>query len=291
MEPSHDDITLDPVIVDLRHADPSIRAQAATILGLSGNPIVVEYLMSTLAFDDDLHVKRSAAIGLGNLGHPTAVQPLLLALQAADAELRSYAAESLSKIKAPEVVDILMLALQGGVMMQLGALEAISKIGDPRALPSLEAMVPGADPRVETMRQSTMAILGAAAAEAHQALLSELASSDPIMRRRAVDGLARRGLGEFAHLIGALEDDDPHVRASAAEAVGSLGDRAAVEALSVCLLDSDPLVRSSAALALGKLGDTGSIPALQAAADALGDDSSRRDMLDVLGKLTQEALR
>jgi hypothetical protein len=34
------------VIVDA-HADPSIRAQAATILGLSGNPIVVEYFIST----------------------------------------------------------------------------------------------------------------------------------------------------------------------------------------------------------------------------------------------------
>lgn len=290
MELTNDDVTLDPVIMDLRHADPAVRAQAAIILGLSGNPIVVEYLMSTLAFDQDLHVKRSAAIGLGNLGHPSGVQPLLLAVQAADAELRSFAAESLAKIRVPEVVEILMLALQGGVNMQLGAMEALSLIGDPRALPALEAMVPGGDARVATMRQSTMAILGAAAGEAHQALLTELQDPDPLLRCRAVEGLARRGLAEFAHLVGALEDGDAHVRARAATALGTLGDRAAVEALSVTLLDGDSLVRSAAAEALSRLGDTSCLPALQHAIDLLGDDSSRREMLELLGKLTQEAL-
>lgn len=154
-----DDISLDPIIFDLRDEDPAVRSQAATVLGLSGNPMVVEYLMSTLAFDEDLQVKRSAAIGLGNLGHPSALQPLLMALQSKDDELRTYAAEAVAKIDSDDSVELLLIALQGSASMQLGALEALARIGDQRALEPLEALVPSTDPAVEAMRQHALATL------------------------------------------------------------------------------------------------------------------------------------
>jgi len=169
-----DDISLDPIVFDLRDPDPAVRAQAATVLGLSGNPMVVEYLMSTLAFDEDVQVKRSAAIGLGNLGHPSGLQPLLMALQAKDDELRTFAAEAVAKIDADDSVDLLLIALQGGAAMQLGALDALARIGDPRALETLEAMVPSADAAVEAMRQHAIVTLRGDVKSAYDSLLSDL---------------------------------------------------------------------------------------------------------------------
>lgn len=286
----NEDISLDSVIFDLRDPDPAVRSQAAIVLGLSNNPTVVEYLMHTLAFDDELQVKRSAAIGLGNLGLPSGIQPLLLAIQAKDAELRTFAAEALAKIKAPETVEILMMALQGGPTMQLGAMEALAKIGDPRALGALEAMVPATDPRVEAMRQEAMATLGTADQKAHEALVAQLAAGDAGLRARAVDGLAARGPMEFSHVLGALGDADPYVRARAAHALGRFADAGALEPLAMRLRDPDALVRTAVAEAMGSIGDPRAIPYLTEVIDSIEDDSSRREMLDALGKLTHQAV-
>ncbi|MNY08643.1 PBS lyase HEAT-like repeat protein [compost metagenome] len=247
--------------------------------------------MQVLAFDDELQVKRSAAIGLGNLGLPSGIQPLLLAIQSKDAELRTFAAEALAKIKAPETVEILTMALQGGPTMQLGAMEALAMIGDPRALGALEAMVPASDPAIEAMRQAAMATLGTADQQAHQALVAQLTAPDAGLRARAVDSLAARGPAEFSHVVRALEDADPYVRARAAHALGSFADPGALEPLAQRLRDPDALVRSAAAEALGTIGDPRAITWLTETIDALEDDSSRREMLDALGKLTKQAVR
>lgn len=286
----NEDISLDSVIFDLRDPDPAVRSQAAIVLGLSNNPSVVEYLMQTLAFDDELQVKRSAAIGLGNLGLPSGIQPLLLAIQSKDAELRTFAAEALAKIKAPETVEILTMALQGGPTMQLGAMEALAMIGDPRALGALEAMVPSSDPKVEAMRQRAMVTLGTADQHAHQALVAQLASEDARQRASALEALAARGPVEFTSVIGALADPDPYVRARAAHALGRFADPGALEPLAARLKDPDALVRAASAEALGAIGDPRAIPWLTETIDAIEDDSSRREMLDALGKLTKQAV-
>jgi HEAT repeat protein len=56
-------------------------------------------------------------------------------------------------------------------------------------------------------------------------------------------------------LLAALKDDAADVRADAAEALGELGDAAAVKALRGCLGDADGEVRTRAAVALIRIGD------------------------------------
>lgn len=264
-----EDITLDQFVADLHDTDPASRAQAAIILGLSNNPMVVEPLMTVLAFDADLHVKRSAAIALGNLAHPSGIQPLLLALQAEDDELRTFAAEALAKIKSPLVLEMLILALQGGSMMQLGALEALTCINHPDALVPIETMMPAGNARIEAMRQSAISSLGGAAEDAYQTLLKELAATDPHSRLRAVDGLAKRGMSEFRPLVKALEDPDPYVRAHAVQALGRFGDAGAAFPLVQCLQDPDFYVRSSAGEALVLMADPAIVPTLREALSVL----------------------
>ena len=72
-------------------------------------------------------------------------------------------------------------------------------------------------------------------------------------------------------LLGLLQDGDPAVRASAARAIGLIGDPAALPALLQALADPDALAGQRIAEAIGRLGD-----------QAIGDRSVSADLLNVL---------
>jgi len=65
------------------------------------------------------------------------------------------------------------------------------------------------------------------------------------------------------HFIRQLADDDEVTRWRSAEALGRIGDPAAVEPLIDALWDEDARVRLKAAWALGAIGDPRAIPALR----------------------------
>ena len=63
----------------------------------------------------------------------------------------------------------------------------------------------------------------------------------------------------LVYFIRMLSDDDEINRWKAAESLGRIGDKDAVEALIDTLWDDDPRVRLKAAWALGRIGDTRAI--------------------------------
>ena len=67
----------------------------------------------------------------------------------------------------------------------------------------------------------------------------------------------------LAHFITLLSDDSDVSRWKAAEALGRLGDPAAVDELISTLWDDDARVRLKAAWALGRMGDPRAIPPLR----------------------------
>jgi hypothetical protein len=79
-----------------------------------------------------------------------------------------------------------------------------------------------------------------------------------------------------------LSDKDWTIRASAAEALGWIGDPRAVDPLGATLGDQQITVRQAAAVALGKLRDTRAIAALRA---ALPDWQCRREIVGALDAL------
>jgi hypothetical protein len=111
-------------------------------------------------------------------------------------------------------------------------------------------------------------------------------SEDQEARRRAIEELGRLdGDGITAALSLGLDDADPGVRESAAQALGRTWDESAIEPLARALgHDDDAAVRETAARALGRLWSEGAVEALgralltdplravrEAAARALGD--------------------
>jgi hypothetical protein len=86
-------------------------------------------------------------------------------------------------------------------------------------------------------------------------------------------------------LFGALNDQDPRIRASAAETLGEVGDPSAIEALGTALAkDTDSDVREAAAEALGELGSPNAVQVLRTGLrDA--DEDVREAVVDALGAI------
>jgi HEAT repeat protein len=85
-------------------------------------------------------------------------------------------------------------------------------------------------------------------------------------------------------LLALLAGQDAALRASAAEAIGRIGDTSALPALLSRLDDSDALAGDAAATAIGRLGDRSAVPALTQALNA-DDEETRARAARALGAL------
>lgn len=93
-------------------------------------------------------------------------------------------------------------------------------------------------------------------------LIELLGDRDVDTRGLALGELIARGKKGLAALLKALDDDNPTVRATAAEGLGQIGDPSVDDALAKHLDDSDPKVRSQVLSALAALGDDRAIDSL-----------------------------
>ncbi len=89
--------------------------------------------------------------------------------------------------------------------------------------------------------------------------IEALRSGDPNIRAAAVAALQAMGKEAVAYLIEALKDPYYGVRIAAAEALGEIKDKSAVDALILLCADAREDVRIAAACALGSIGDHRSI--------------------------------
>ena len=100
---------VEALIGALRHHDDDVRWKAAIALGEIGDPRAIDPLIMLLC-DEDRFVKSHAALALGAMGEP-AVIPLLRALREGDGNLRWGAAIALGKIHDPRAIEPLIHAL------------------------------------------------------------------------------------------------------------------------------------------------------------------------------------
>jgi|GEM_PF-563896 len=217
---------LKDMLAALRHADPHVRARAASTLGLLAAPLALDALIAAL---------RDEAV-----------------------EVRLQAVDALRTLRDERAVDALIAAMQDtNTRVVLRCVDALVSLQDMRTLPGLLVAIKHHE--VEVRRRGAYAL----AICAHPVAVSELlyVAGDPDAQVRGNIAYALACIGDpqtdpqvIDTLLIMLEDVESEVRAQAASALGELGDERTVLPLCRALQDSDPLVIRAVVLALGQSG-------------------------------------
>ncbi len=225
------------LVAGVQDRDQEVRQVAAWVLdrleaGLStaGQEALVAGLQ-----DERFHVRCLAAKALGRLG-TTGQEALVQRLQDQDQEVRMLAAWVL-----------------GG----LGA--GLSTVGQE----ALVAKLQDEDPHVRSMAVSVLgnlALIAELSTTGLRALVAKLGDQNEWVRLETALMLGKLGVAGQEALVAGLQDEDPRVRRSVAQALDRLRpglSTAGKEALVAKLQDQDEEVRQVVALMLGKLGVAG----------------------------------
>lgn len=156
----------------------AIRRNAAISALERQGPYAVPHLRTMLASPDVDTVMFSLQM-LSRIGDPLAVHGIVPLAQHADPNVAQCAIEALGELRHREAVPALLQMLSGDLWLQLAAIDALGKIGDPAAVGPLVALIPDsivAEPAV-------IALQRIAAPESLEALLGRLQIvSEPPLR-------------------------------------------------------------------------------------------------------------
>jgi HEAT repeat protein len=172
--------------------DPDARVQVALGLGQMGTPTAIRALVSALG-DPDLQVADAAAQGLQKAGIP-ALSALEQALGDSRVGVRLRAVAALQGIPAERTVALLRRALQDAdARVQRAAADALGAIGRPEAVPALIAALGATDGGVALNAARSLAHIGKPAIPA---LLNALRSA--CQPPRAMPSLQAEQVAYFA---------------------------------------------------------------------------------------------
>jgi HEAT repeat protein/beta-lactamase regulating signal transducer with metallopeptidase domain len=300
----------------LTDANPAVRLAAVGSLGSLGDPRAIAALAKALREDSDARVREAAARALGEIDDNRAVPALIEALRSErTSNVREEIVRALGEIDDPSAVaGISAVAKDPSPAVRRAAVWALGELEDASAVTVLITMVRDED--VEVRRHIAEALGQLENPAAMDALITLARDADADVRSQAVDALsnfedqrtlptflaalkdpnkdvrhhAAHGIGNIDNLktaprplIEALADSDREVRQSVAQALGDIGDEAAVPALKRAITDSDVDVRRQAAEALS---DIGGVEAIQALMGLLKDPDPeiRKTAAEALGK-------
>ncbi len=275
-----------------------VRAAAAAALSAIGpDARDATQALAKVLTDGDTMVRGAAARALAAIGPDAAgaTGALVAALgQEKDADVRLGIIDACGEIgpralpAAPELVKSLGAA---DAETREAAAAALGELGDGAAAiaaPALETLLADADRFVRVTAVGALSSLGRPAPRARAILLEGLRSDDEDLQAAAAEtigdrGKAATGFGEALAKV-AASAKDPHTRAAALAALGSIGSLEQSATLGKALADDDDAdVRHAAAWAIAELPDID--PALGGALVAAADDDDVRVRMEVAGIL------
>jgi len=218
-----------------------------------------------------------------------AVERELRRLRSRRRRRRTAAAYALGDMAARPACAELLRVLEGDRDREVRAAVArsLGRIGSPEAVPALiEALV---------QRRVAQAVAGQALIEigpsAVPRLLALLGQDEPAIRAWAAELVGLVGdAGDAPLLLGCLQDTSAAVRERAARALGRLGADEAAGLLRETLSDRVPAVRAAAAYALGRLLDREAVEPLLAQARA-GEFEPARAAAEAVARIDPERAR
>ena len=218
--------------------DPSLSVRAAAIYALvrCGQPVDQSPLAEMIR-SDDLEVRGNALLVMGELGNPSAIQPILSSIgvgmgRASDARRRIadlQAAEAMAKLGDDQSLEPIRAALfapsEQSEVIALGC-QMAGRLRDERAVPYLQVLAGanGSDARPPEVRLLAVEALG---------------GMQQVDRAQAV-----------AYAKRFMRDKNRQLRAGAIRVLAASGGDAALPLLEPMLYDKDPLVQVAAAGAI-----------------------------------------
>jgi HEAT repeat protein len=200
------------------HPDPSVREKVYELVGELGDSSHAPILIKGLD-DDSAFARVAAAVGLRKVAEKTAIDPLIALLKDPSPHTRGNVALTLGDLGDTRAVRPLIELLRDDHgYVRTCAAEALGKLGDTSAVPHLIEALTSAE--LDVQKEGGLVI----------GIESEL-------------------------LAETLRERQIRVKATAARALGDLGDRRAVDPLVGLLRDPEPVIRVESATALGKIGD------------------------------------
>jgi HEAT repeat protein len=255
-----------PVLLDTLKADSeSLRATACRALGQIGDPRVIEPLAAKLQSQSE-EVRQAASEALMGLCDPRVVSVLARQLQAKEADRWSLA-QALANIGDAGARDALYAALPTAEGYILGLL---TRLRDPRALNFARAQLTAPEPGLRAQAVKTLGEF--APPDAAQLIVSRLSDAEWPVTEKVEEALVRlKDPATADALLACL--GEPRMRTAAVRALGALRERRAASHC-IAFLETewkDPDLRAACMDALGEIGDPAAVPVLLA---ALRDDHS-----------------
>jgi len=216
------------LLAALDYPDASVRQAVATALATHGNANVIEPLIKALG-DPIASVRVAAAKSLGQLNalSKPAINPLCELLKGESEEVAAAAAQALGEMGHPSAVDPLIAAVRTPTAppkLYEAAAAALVKIGDKRAIPVFVHLLKST---TDVVRQDAVAALGQLRVTEAAKDIADVAFNDPKppIRVAAIAALAKIG-GPIAldATIAALADEEKPVADQALLSLVQLAD-------------------------------------------------------------------
>jgi RNA polymerase sigma factor (sigma-70 family) len=293
---SRDPRAMDPLIPLLKDADVNVRTTAAGGLGMTHDPRALELLLPLLK-DSDETIRHAGAWGLFCAHDPRSADALISQLKDSSLQVRKTAVEALGHLRTQRALDALIPEVQDAdAGYRKSVVMALAQTRNAGAIQPLIALLKDND--AEVRQAASAALSDTRDPRAAEALIRCLSDNDAKVRADAAIKLREmRDPRALAPLMELLRDNDQIVRGNAAialgysrdskllglllnllkdkgnspymviDAIGSLREPLAVDALFMLAKDPNPDVdfpgtMQSAACALCKIQDQYAVEAL-----------------------------
>jgi HEAT repeat protein len=254
--------------------EPGLRVATAGALARIGDGAAFAALLG-LVGDPDPAVRQAVVAALNSIGHPEMAARVAPLLRDDDACVRESAVRIAGYFGyQPCAGDLLAACRDPEAAVRRAALEHLAFLDDPRAV---ETLLGALDDRDPVMRAAAVQSLGRVDDDrVGLPLLTALGDADPWVRY-----FAARALGDHRHAPAvdeltraAMDDPAGHVRLAALDALGSIGDPAAIPAIAALSASEDSERAAAALRALGRIDHPDVWPPLKAALRV--DEDARR---------------
>lgn len=259
------------------------REAAARVLVSVGSPAVKPLIGVLTNHKNNAEVRQTAAVTLGEIGDPQAVEPLVMQLGDCDLRVHEAVIEALKKLK----YDPSPLGSLATWLIALADWAGVKKLGE-AAVHALVTVLRDTIATVEARRAAVQTLGEIGGLQAIEPLIEALKDNDNGVCEAALQALVSIGKPAVKPLIKALTDDDPRVRQMTVVALGKIKDedKEAVEQL-IVTLKNEPMakVRKDVASTLGKLADYRAVVPLIEKLKGEGEAEVRLAVVKALGRL------